>query len=363
MRILIDIGHPGHVHLFKNFALGMKAKGHEILFTCREKEFEIELLKVSNFKFVSFGKKFKSIKGKLFGLILFNYKMLRTALKFKPDLFLSAGSMYAAQVSFLLRKPHVSMEDTGNSEQVRLYLPFTDVVLTSTAFHKSYGRKQIRYPGSHELAYLHKKYFSPDLEVINKLGLRKDEKYVVIRFISWNATHDLNVKGLTISDKIRIVKELSKHCKVFISSESELPNELKEYQISIRPEEMHSVLNYSSLLFGESGTMTSECFVLGVPAIQISGLPEGTMGVLTEQHNSGLVFIFQSYSSDILDKAIQLISEEGIKKEWQIKRDEVLSDKIDLTSFLIWFIENYPESFKNLKKNSSFINNFRLLED
>ena len=44
MRILIDIGHPAHVHLFKNFAWQMQEKGHKVLFTCREKEFEIDLL-------------------------------------------------------------------------------------------------------------------------------------------------------------------------------------------------------------------------------------------------------------------------------------------------------------------------------
>ena len=45
MNILIDIGHPAHVHLFKNFAWDMQNNGHKILFTCREKEFEIDLLK------------------------------------------------------------------------------------------------------------------------------------------------------------------------------------------------------------------------------------------------------------------------------------------------------------------------------
>ena len=41
MRILIDIGHPAHVHIFKNFAHEMEKRGHELLFTCRDKEFEI----------------------------------------------------------------------------------------------------------------------------------------------------------------------------------------------------------------------------------------------------------------------------------------------------------------------------------
>ncbi len=38
MKILIDIGHPAHVHIFRNFAKEMTKKGHKVLMTCREKE-------------------------------------------------------------------------------------------------------------------------------------------------------------------------------------------------------------------------------------------------------------------------------------------------------------------------------------
>jgi len=74
MRILIDVGHPAHVHLFKHFAWEMQEKEHEIFFTCREKEFEIYLLGIYGFKFKSFGNKYSSKLGKLWGLIEFDIK-------------------------------------------------------------------------------------------------------------------------------------------------------------------------------------------------------------------------------------------------------------------------------------------------
>jgi uncharacterized protein len=61
MNILIDIGHPAHVHLFKNFAKQMIEKGNKVLFTCRDKEFEIKLLESNGFDYISFGKKYKSL--------------------------------------------------------------------------------------------------------------------------------------------------------------------------------------------------------------------------------------------------------------------------------------------------------------
>ena len=39
MNILIDIGHPAHVHMFHFFAIEMQKRGHQVLFTCRDKEF------------------------------------------------------------------------------------------------------------------------------------------------------------------------------------------------------------------------------------------------------------------------------------------------------------------------------------
>jgi len=162
MKVLIDIGHPGHVHLFRPFANEMISKGHDILFTCRQKEFEMELLKAANFNFISFGKHFKSKTGKIWGLVKFNLKMLKTCLKFKPDILFSHGSIYAAQVGFLIGKPHVSMEDSGNWEQMRLYIPFTKQVLTPYELKEELGPKQIRYLGYHELAYLHPRIFTSD---------------------------------------------------------------------------------------------------------------------------------------------------------------------------------------------------------
>ena len=86
MKILIDIGHPAHVHLFKNLAYEMKGAGHDILFTCREKEFEINLLEHYELDYRSFGKKYSSIPGKLLGMIEFDVKEFIAGLKFRPDI-------------------------------------------------------------------------------------------------------------------------------------------------------------------------------------------------------------------------------------------------------------------------------------
>lgn len=360
MKILIDIGHPAHVHLFKNFAWQMQKKGHKILFTCRDKEFEIYLLKKYGFEYRSFGKKYSSKFGKILGLIEFDFKEFISGLKFKPDMFLSHGSMYAAHAAYILRKPHISLEDTFNQEQVRLYKPFTDVILTGDYSHPDLGEKETRYKGYHELAYLHPNYFSPDKTVLEELGVKENEKYVIIRFVSWQATHDAGHKGITFENKLKAVKEFEKYAKVFISSESELPKELEAYRIKIEPHRMHDALAFASLLFGESTTMAEECAMLGVPACII--YKHKTYYTQHLENDYELLFNYTLEESDQLkaiEKGVELLNTPNLKEQWQEKRNKMLADKIDVTAFMVWFVENYPSSVQILKDNPEFQNNFK----
>jgi uncharacterized protein len=355
MRILIDIGHPAHVHLFKNFAWEMQKKGHFILFSNREKEISSYLLKKYGFDFKSFGKPFKGIIGKLFGMIIFDIKLFLVSLRFKPDIFLSHGSMYAAQVSWILGKPHIAFEDTGNMEQIRLYLPFTKVVLTSYSFSKDFGYKQIRYKGFHDSAYLHPNRFNPDPDIFYFLGIQPDQKYVIIRFVSWQATHDLNQKGFLDEQKLELILELKKYAFVFITSEIPETGELKKYEIQIPPEKMHDALYYAALSIGEGATIASECAFLGTPAIYISSI---TAMKLKEQTKLGLVYCYKNFINAKI-KAIEIIKNPNIRNELQKNREALLGSQIDLTAFLIWFVENYPESFKIMKKNSEYQMRFK----
>jgi len=64
MKILLDIGHPAHVHYFKNFIKIMEDKGHQFLITSRNKEIEHHLLKQYKIAFKSRGKGKNSLIGK-----------------------------------------------------------------------------------------------------------------------------------------------------------------------------------------------------------------------------------------------------------------------------------------------------------
>jgi predicted glycosyltransferase len=332
MRILFDIGHPGHVHLFKNLAHLFMKKGAEVLFTCREKENETALLKAGNLPYKCFGKHYKTFSGKLWGLLEFDTKMVATILSFKPDLLISHGSIYAAHAAFLTGRKHLSMEDSGNMEQIVLYRPFTDVILSPDVLPEKLGSKQIRYKGYHEIAYLHPDFFTPDNAVYRWLGLDDNEPFAIFRFVSWNATHDVGHKGLTAGDKAELVSTLSKKMKVFISAESELPEALESYRLNLAPEQLHHALYFASIVVSEGATIASESGVLGTPAVYINSIERS---YCQDQEKYGLVY--NTSDSENVKKCVTQIlkMDRNIFRE---RRETLLKDKINLTPFLYRFI-------------------------
>ncbi len=268
--------------------------------------------------------------------------------------------MYAAYAAFILRKPHISFEDTGNWEQIRLYLPFTSAVLTSTCFPPLFGKKQVSYYGYHELAYLHPNRFMPDKSVLSELGVEDGEPYVILRFVSLKASHDFGQKGISQRNRMEAVMQFSKYAKVFISSESELAPDLEKYRFTLAPHRMHHAIAFAALLYGESATMASEAAMLGVPSIFLNNKRFHT---ISEQETKyGLLFTFSMNLSDqekSISKGVELINLRERRKLWGQKRDQMLSEKIDVTAFLVWFVENYPTSKKTLNEHPDFQNLFK----
>ena len=350
MKILIDISHPAEFHFFRNFIQILCDKGHDFFITARDKDCNIELLNTHKFNYVIRGKGSNTLVGKFFYLLKAVNQLFLIAKKYKPDLFISFCSPYAAIVSSLHGKPHIAFSDTEHSRIMRwAYMPYTKNILTPQCYTDDLGAKQIRFEGYKEIAYLHENYFKPNADVINLLGVQKNEKYVIVRFISWKALHDMGHKGLSLYDKIQIVKNLSKYARVFISSEEELPDEIKRYKINIPAMMMHDALAFAALFVGEGATMAAESAVLGVPAV-FNYLRFGYVKELEEKYH--LIFHLNKLD-DIISKTTELLTTPNLKELWQGKKNHMLETKIDVTSFMVWFVENYPHSVKKVKEKYS----------
>ena len=351
MRIVVDINHPAHVHYFKNFIWEMERRGHEVLITASEKEISFTLLRNYGFGFINLGTYGNSVSKKFMNILPMDLKMYKAVKSFMPDIFLGFGSIRAAHVSRLMRKPCIAFDDSEPAfGEHLLYIPFTDTILTPNCFNKDFGKKHIRYNGYTELAYLHPNYFTPDPTVLDEMELNKEDNFTLLRFVSWKAGHDIAHYGL--QNKNKIVNEIEKYGEVFISSEGALDKKLGEYRIKINPIKIHDLLYYAKLLFCDSQTMTTEAGILGTPAVRCNSfVGEKDMGNFSELEKKYNLICNYRDEETAIAKTVELLQRPNLKEEWKKKREKLLKEKIDVTAFMVWFIENYPESFKEMKEN------------
>ena len=358
MNVLIDIGHPAHIHLFRNVIHKLQASQYKVIITTREKDITIPLLDAYSLDYLFIGKNRASLIGKLFGILFFTRKIVRIIRKSKVVLVLSHSSIYAAIAAWWTRRYSITLEDTGNKEQVYLYWLFTHLILSPQCLMDNLGRKHIHYPSFHESAYTYPKYFIPDNNVLQELGLNENEQYTIVRFVARKSSHDFGENRLSDSDKVRIVERLSSNVKVFISSEEKLPVSLQPFAFPISFTKMHHAMALSSLIYGESATMCSEAAFLGVPSILLDHQGRDYTDYLEKGYSLVKNFTGKNYSIDkSLDFAIEIVNANNIDY-FKHKSDLLLKEHLNLTDLLFWLITNYPQSITQLKTDPKVFDPF-----
>jgi len=273
MKVLVDIGHPAHVHYFRNVMIRMTQDGHTFKVIVRNKEVSQQLLQAYGISYTSRGKGATSRLGKFLYMVKADIQVFFIALRFRPDVFLSGASPYAAHVSWLLRKPHVALDDTEHAVFARkFYLPFTSKVITPFCYQLDLGNKQVRMNSFLELFYLHPKYRTESTTIRQKLGVTSNEPFALLRFVSWGASHDYGVKGI---------------------------------DLDVLPHEMHKVLAEADLYIGEGATMASECAMLGTPAIYINKLE---VSYVTEE-SKHLSIVHTRNATELLDALNRMLAD------------------------------------------------------
>ncbi|MEK6899593.1 MAG: DUF354 domain-containing protein, partial [Nanoarchaeota archaeon] len=284
-----------------------------------------------------------STKGKgPIGLVLelckHSYGLLKLAKKFKPDVLMGYGGMSIAPIGKLLRKPSISFYDAEHATIILkvLTLPLITKMCTPSCYTKDYGKKHIRFNGYKELAYLHPDYYTPSEKTLRKIGVAVDEKYFIVRFVSWDASHDINVKRLGIEDKRKLILLLERFGKVFISAEDDLvPADLQKYLLKIDPKDFMDIIAFSSLVVSEGASVASEAAVLGIPTIYINHLNTSYLDEESDRYHLVEKIVD---GEKLLLRVEEMLNYSGLKEEWKSRRKEFLKDKIDVTGWTVSFI-------------------------
>ncbi len=363
MNILVDVGHPGHVHLLKNVIHILKKEGHRVWVTVKDIPVAKFLLEKEGIDYISLGKKADSLWGKAFSQLTYNYEVWKLVKKNKITLGIGS-SITLAHVSKISRMKSIILDDDDDEVQplfVRWGHPFADTILSPSALigHRK-SSKAIFYAGYHELGYLHPRRFIPQPAILGEIGIKEGTPFFIMRFNVFKAHHDVGAIGLSVEQKIRLVNLLQKYGKVFITTERDIEPELRDYQLLISPEKTHHLMYYAAMFLGDSQTMTSEAAVLGTPALRYNSFVGRISYLNEEEEKYELTYGFRpGCFEEMLNKIESLLQDSNLKKKWQSRQKRMLNDKIDVTGFLIWFIENYPRSVQVMKMNPHYQYSFK----
>lgn len=344
MNILIDIGHPGHVHLLHGVAEEMKKKGHNVFYSVREIPVAKRLMEHYGMTpWVDLGGKKDNLLGKAQTVLHQDMEILRFVRHNHIDLGLSSG-LVLSHVSKLTGMKSIMFDDDDDAAEpliVKYGHPLTNIIFTPDCIQRK-TKRAVYYAGTHELAYLHPDRFSPDPIVLKHAGLSEGERFFIMRFVALKGHHDVGQQGLSLKQKEALVNSLKPHGRVIITSERAIESEFEQYRLPVPPEEIHSLMAYSSMFVGDSQTMTSEAAVLGVPALKCNTFA-GRLSVPNMLENKyGLCYAYTpDHFNEMLQHIQQLLARESedLKKEWQEKRQRMLADMIDPTDFFVDYIE------------------------
>lgn len=346
MNILVDIGHPGHVHLFRHLSAELQKRGHIIHYSVRDIPVAKRLMgHYGMTPYVDLGAKSDTLGGKALAVLRQDAQLLRYVKKNNIDIGLSSGISlcHIAQMTHLKSIVFDDDDDIVEPLVTRFEHPFATVVFTPDCIIRK-TNKAVYYPGTHELAYLTPKRFSPNPAVLQHAGLAKDERFFIMRFVALKGHHDMGQQGLTLVQKKALIELLTPHGRVIITAERAIEPEFEQYRLPVPPEEIHSLMAYSTMFLGDSQTMTSEAAVLGVPALKCNTFA-GRLSVpnMLEQKYD-LCYAYQPSQFDEMYHHIEKLlacDPEKLKSEWQAKQQRLLADMTDPTEYFANYIEQH----------------------
>lgn len=344
MKVLIDIGHPAHVHLLHALAEELKNQGHTVFYSVRDIPVAKRLMEHYGMTpWIDLGGKKDSLLGKAQTVLHQDIQLLRFVRRNHIDIGLSSG-IVLGHVAKLTRMKAIMFDDDDDAVEplvVKFGHPMSEMVFTPQCIHRK-TKHAVYYAGTHELAYLHPNRFTPNPEVLRHAGIAEGERFFIMRFVAFKGHHDFGQQGLSLEQKTKLLDLLKQHGRVIITSERTMEQEFEPYRLPVPPEEMHSLMAYSSMFVSDSQTMTSEAAILGVPALKCNTFA-GRLAVPNEiEHKYGLCY---SYQPDQYDQMLAQIKEilshdpEEIRQEWQQKRKRFLDDHIDVIAFFTDYIE------------------------
>lgn len=359
-KFLFEINHPCHAHLFKHTIQYLKDQGHRVDVLAKPGKITENILSASGIAYIPQKPKAKGLAGKILKQFVYTSQAIGLQLKHKYRLGIGVSvTLPAAAVFSGIR---VLVLDDDDKKATPLFAAiahrFSDALLRPSCLaFEGVKAGTIYHHALHELAYLHPDVFTPDPRILQKQGLAPGEPFFIIRLSALEAHHDTGKKGIDNSMMHQLIAVLKSHGRVIVTSEKQGRGYETE-ALKIEPYEIHHLMAYARMVVSDGQTMCSEAACLGVPSVRINDFA-GKISYLKELELTwGLTFAFRPEAfQQSLEKITEILSTPA--QIFRERQQRLIDNKINFSSFLSWFIENYPESKRIMKENPDYQYRFK----
>ncbi len=336
MRLLLEAHHPAHIHFFKFAVKEWTARGDQVLLLGRDRDVMRRLLEaydwIPSVIASSIG---KNNRFPFREMLERQLKVCQRVVEFKPDAVLSLMGSYT-QGAKLLRVPNVIFTDSEFQHiNHRIAHPFATRIYTPDCFWKDLGRRQRRYKGYHELAFLHPSRYEPDQSVLDELSVQAGQ-YLVVRVSAWDTLHDVGQVGFGTAFA-ELMSACLKHYQVFVVPErGQLDPKYAAHRLRVAPHRFHDVLAYARFVITEGASTAAEAACLGVPSIYVNSTSRGYLDDLRDRY--GLVSTHDD-SRSALRRVHEWLEHPPDVDACRRSRDQLVREHIDVTDYLVHEID------------------------
>ena len=271
------------------------------------------------------------------GLLFFPtiWKLFKLTWGKKYDLFISDDLI--SYVGRLRGIPTIYLVDDDLDavpHNILYILPTKHIFAPSICGMGNYENKKLGYYGYKALTHLHPNIFRPNRDKIDS-SLPPDKPFFYIRTVLPTSKHDVGKSG--IGDELlgKIIRKLENEGNIILNSEREVADEFKKYRLDYNKNDVSHYLYFAKMVIGDSTTMSVEAAVLGTPSIEID---DWFADFKQYEELHGKYKLLDGFHLDeevaIFDKIDEYLSMEDLEGEFEKRRQRMLEDKIDVSSFL-----------------------------
>ena len=340
MRFLIETHHPAHVHFWKYPVGELLQQGHDVLLIGRDRDVMRRLL--ARYDWIPHIIPTRSSRNNRFPIFEFVRRQVAVATqlrKFRPDVFCSLMGSYAQTAGLAGIRNVIFTDSEFQHFNHRIAHPFATEIHTPYCFYKDLGRKQVRYKGIHELAFLHPARFSPNPAILGNYRSLDPGRYVLVRLSAWNTMHDRHHQSAGEALAGFIEQAGRDHEIVLSAEENQVPDSLRQHVRAIAPEDFHQILAHAAFVLSEGASTAAEAACLGVPTVYVNPTePRGYLQMLEADY--GLVRGFRDAAEGI-GEATRWIGRLKAEESDRLReaRERMLGDHLDVTEHVVRVLE------------------------